>query len=166
MENIHSLRRKEKEITDPAAMKAVLKKTRFVTVAMCRNDEPYLVTLSHGYDEAQHAVYFHCAQAGKKIDILRTNNRVWGQAFIDRGYLDGRCDHQFESVQFAGRVTFVETVEGKRRALDVMIRQLESAPEKVAAEQVSAESLRKVCIGRIDIDFLSGKKSVKAAGPA
>lgn len=161
METYHRLRRKEKEIADPAEMKAILGRTQYVTVAMCRDDEPYLATLSHGYDPERNAIYFHCAAEGKKIEFLKANGRVWGQAIVDRGYADGRCDHLFESVQFAGRVTFVAQAAEKRRALGVMIRQLESAPGKVEAEQVTDAAVERVCIGRIDIEFMSGKRSVK-----
>jgi hypothetical protein len=161
MENFHELRRKEKEIKDPAEMKAVLATAKYVTIAMCRGDEPYLVTLSHGYDEKKNAVYFHCAREGKKIEILAANNRVWGQAIFDRGYADGRCDHLFASVQFRGRVSFVEDGAEKRHALAVMIRQLESDPARVIGHQVTDASVARVHIGRIDLDYMSGKKSIK-----
>jgi nitroimidazol reductase NimA-like FMN-containing flavoprotein (pyridoxamine 5'-phosphate oxidase superfamily) len=161
MTEFHALRRKEKEIKDPAELKAVLAAAKYVTVAMCRGDEPYLVTLSHGYDEKRNALYFHCAREGKKIEILAANDRVWGQALLDRGYVDGRCDHLFTSVQFHGRVSFVEEEAEKRHALAVMIRQLESDPGKVEGHQVNDASVAKVHIGRIDLDYLSGKKSAK-----
>jgi nitroimidazol reductase NimA-like FMN-containing flavoprotein (pyridoxamine 5'-phosphate oxidase superfamily) len=161
MEHYHALRRKEKEIKDPADLKAILAAAKYVTIAMCRGDEPYLVTLSHGYDMERNAVYFHCAREGKKIGILKANNRVWGQAVIDRGYVDGRCDHLFTSVQFHGRVSFVEDEAEKRHALATMIRQLESDPGEVEGHQVTDASVVKVHIGRIDLDFLSGKRSEK-----
>ncbi|MBE0665930.1 MAG: pyridoxamine 5'-phosphate oxidase family protein [Candidatus Aminicenantes bacterium] len=162
MKTYHGLRRKEQEIRETAELKAILAKTQYVTVAMCRDNEPYLVTLSHGYDEERNAIYFHCAGAGKKIEILKANDRVWGQALVDRGYVQGKCDHLFSTVQFSGRVRFVEDAEEKRHALAVMIGQLEQEPEKVMADQVSDTSVAKVCIGRIDIEFLSGKRSEKA----
>jgi nitroimidazol reductase NimA-like FMN-containing flavoprotein (pyridoxamine 5'-phosphate oxidase superfamily) len=161
METYHELRRKEQEIKDTTELKAILAKTQYVTVAMCRNDEPYLVTLSHGYDEERNAVYFHCAFEGKKIDFLKANDRVWGQAIDDRGYVLGSCDHLFSSVQFSGRVSFVQDAAEKRHALTVMIRQLEREPEKVTAAKVTAAAVAKTCIGRIDIEFLSGKRSEK-----
>lgn len=161
METHHPLRRREKEIKDQAEMQAILKGTQYVILAMCSDNEPYLATLSHGYDEGRNAVYFHCAREGKKIGILKANDRVWGQAIVDRGYSQGRCDHLFESVQFSGRVRFVEDEAEKRHALGVMIRQLEREPDRVAAEQVTEQSLARVCIGRIDIEYMSGKRSVK-----
>jgi hypothetical protein len=166
MEPYHKLRRKEQEIRDSAELKAILAGTQYVTVAMCRGNEPYLVTLSHGYDRENNAIYFHCAFAGKKIDFLKANNRVWGQALVDRGYVQGRCDHRFTTVQFSGRVSFVEGGEAKRRALAVMIGQLEHEPEKVIAAKVTDAAVAKTCIGRIDIEFLSGKRTEKTAEKA
>jgi nitroimidazol reductase NimA-like FMN-containing flavoprotein (pyridoxamine 5'-phosphate oxidase superfamily) len=165
MEVYHQLRRKEQGIKDQAELKAILAKTQYVTVAMCRDNEPYLVTLSHGYDKEKNAIYFHCASAGKKIDFLKANNRVWGQAFLDRGYVKGSCDHLFTSVQFSGRVSFVADEKEKRHALAVMIGQLEPEPEKVMAAKVNDTAVAKTCIGRIDIGFLSGKRSEKAVEP-
>jgi nitroimidazol reductase NimA-like FMN-containing flavoprotein (pyridoxamine 5'-phosphate oxidase superfamily) len=164
MESYHQLRRKEQEICDTTELQAILAKTRHVTVAMCRDNEPYLVTLSHGYDQERNAVYFHCAFAGKKIDFLKSNNRVWGQAFIDRGYVQGKCDHLFASVQFSGRVSFVSDGIEKRHALAVMIRQLEQDPDRVMAAKVTDARIATTNIGRIDIEFMSGKRSEKSNG--
>jgi hypothetical protein len=153
------VRRREKEITERSEMARILREAKYVTVAMCEDDTPYLVTLSHGYDETKNELYFHCAQEGKKVDILNQNSLVWGQAMIDYGYVQGKCDHLYESVHFKGHVEFIDDVEEKRRALEVMIRQLDKTPEKVATEQLTPDSTRRVKIGKIEIDYLTGKKS-------
>lgn len=158
MENI---RRKEKEITDREEILGILEKAKYVTIAMSRDGEPYLATLSHGYDRERNCIYFHCAGQGKKIDILKTNNRVWGQALLDMGYVQGACDHLYATAQFKGRVSFVEDFEEKKHALEVMIRALEADPERVIHEQLSRDSITRVCIGRIDIQGMSGKKAGK-----
>jgi len=44
------MRRKEKAIDDKQEIIDILKTARFVTIAMCKDNEPYLVTLSHGFD--------------------------------------------------------------------------------------------------------------------
>ena len=73
------VRRKDREITDQDEMRHVLKATKYVTVAFCMQDEPYLVSLSHGYDQTQNCLYFHCAPEGKKLIYAKTNSKVWGQ---------------------------------------------------------------------------------------
>jgi len=153
------MRRKEKEITSKQELIDILTTTKYVTVAMCIENNPYLVTLTYGYDEKNNSLYFHCAKQGKKIDILKQNNVVWGQALMDNGYVEGKCDHLYATTQFKGTVSFIEDIDEKEKALNIMIKQQEKKPEMVMNDQITKESLKTVQIGRIDITFLSGKKS-------
>jgi len=156
---LRGIRRKEKAIESKDDIIAILKRAKYITIAMSINDEPYLVTLSHGYDDKNYCIYFHCAQEGKKIDILKKNNIVWGQALDDLGYVEGACDHLYATTQFRGRVVFIDDLDEKKHALRIMIQALESDPEKVTQEQVTEKSLKRVNIGRIDIEYMTGKKS-------
>jgi nitroimidazol reductase NimA-like FMN-containing flavoprotein (pyridoxamine 5'-phosphate oxidase superfamily) len=158
---MHEIKRKEKAITDYNHMKKILQQTKYITIAMCDNNEPYLITLSHGYDPEKNIIYFHCASEGKKIDILNKNNIVWGQALTDKGYVKGKCDHLWATVMFRGTVSFIVDADEKRHALEVMIKQLEQNPEQVMKKQITEKSLKRVNIGRIDIVYMSGKKADK-----
>ena len=151
----------DKAITDPSAIKAILYEAKFITLALSLDNEPYLATLSHGFDEEKNCIYFHCAREGRKVDILKVNPRVWGQALVDGGYQQGSCDHLFRTAQFHGIVSFVEDASEKRHALEVLIRHLDDNPNAVIGKQVTAHSIDRVLIGRVDIDFLSGKKASK-----
>ena len=158
---MRGIRRKEKEIKDAQELIRIVQEAKYITLAMCSGSEPYLVTVNHGYDRENNCIYFHCAREGKKIDILTENNLIWGQALVDRGYVQGMCDHLYATTQFKGRVTFVTDYEEKKRALTVMIQALEEEPEKVIQKQLTSESISNVGIGRIDIDAMSGKKAEK-----
>jgi len=153
------IRRKEKKITSMEEMIDILNKTKYITLAMCVDNIPYLVTLTHGYDTSNNSIYFHCAKYGKKIDILKQNNIVWGQALIDNGYVEGKCDHLYATTQFRGTVSFIEDINEKEKALKIMIKQQEKIPETVIKEQITKKAVKNVTIGRIDLTFLSGKKS-------
>jgi nitroimidazol reductase NimA-like FMN-containing flavoprotein (pyridoxamine 5'-phosphate oxidase superfamily) len=155
------IRRKEKKIKSKEEIIYILKKTKYITIAMCTDNVPYLVTLTHCYDSKNNSIYFHCAKEGKKIDILKQNNVVWGQALIDNGYVEGKCDHLYATTQFKGTITFIEDFDEKIHALKIMIKQQETVPDKVFRKQITKDSLKKVNIGRIDISYLSGKKSDK-----
>ena len=87
---VRGMRRKEKAIEHIEEMNHILQTAKHITIAMCEDNIPYLVTLSHGYDPEEHIIYFHCASEGKKIDILKKNSVVWGQALIDEGYVQGQ----------------------------------------------------------------------------
>jgi nitroimidazol reductase NimA-like FMN-containing flavoprotein (pyridoxamine 5'-phosphate oxidase superfamily) len=158
---MRGIRRKEKEIKDMNEMIKILEMAQYITIAMCKENEPYLATLSHGYDRDRHCIYFHCATDGKKIDILSSNNLVWGQALLDKGYVQGACDHLYATTQFRGTVTFIKDKEEKIYALKTMIRAIDDNPDSVMAEQITDKSIARVGIGRIDIEYMSGKKANK-----
>jgi nitroimidazol reductase NimA-like FMN-containing flavoprotein (pyridoxamine 5'-phosphate oxidase superfamily) len=129
-----------------------------MTVAMCKNDEPYLVSLSHGYDETRNCVYFHCAAEGKKLDFLKANNKIWAQVLLDHGYVQGECNHNYASVHFNGKVTFIEDPDEKLHAIQTMISQLDKDPTRLLTKP-RAEKLGTTLIGRIDIESMTGKKT-------
>jgi nitroimidazol reductase NimA-like FMN-containing flavoprotein (pyridoxamine 5'-phosphate oxidase superfamily) len=155
------IRRKDKEITDVNEAKKILKEVKYVTLAMCLDNEPYLVTLSHGYHEEKNCIDFHCAKEGKKIQILQANNRVRGQALVNQGYVQGACDHLHATTQFSGKVTFVEDVAEKEHALKLMIESLDYNLEELMKKQLLPRSVSRVRNGKIDIDYMSGKKADK-----
>jgi nitroimidazol reductase NimA-like FMN-containing flavoprotein (pyridoxamine 5'-phosphate oxidase superfamily) len=153
------VRRKDREITDSAELKKVLKSTKYVTIALCMDNEPYLVSLSHGYDESRNCLYFHCAPEGKKLVFWKANNSVWGQAMLDYGVTD-ECDYAYTSVHFKGKVSLIEDLSEKRHAIEVMVRQLSEKPEAKLAK-IKLEKLAKTTMGRIDISCMTGKKHQK-----
>ncbi len=150
------VRRKDREITGLEEMKKVLKSIKYVTIALCMDNDPYLVSLSHGYDEKRNCIYFHCAPEGKKLAYLRANNNVWGQAVQDYGVSD-ECDYAYTSVHFSGKLFLVDDLREKRHAMEVIIRRLSPNPE-VKIAKLNMEKLVKTTMGRIDISCMTGKK--------
>jgi nitroimidazol reductase NimA-like FMN-containing flavoprotein (pyridoxamine 5'-phosphate oxidase superfamily) len=153
------VRRKDREITDSDVLKGVLKSTKYVTIALCMDNEPYLVSLSHGYDETRNCLYFHCADEGKKLVYLKANSKVWGQAVQDYGVTD-ECDYAYTSVHFKGTVSLIADLREKQHAMEVMVRQLSETPEEKLAK-IKPEKLAKTTLGRIDISYMTGKKHQK-----
>jgi len=150
------VRRKDREITDPQELRQVLKHTKYVTIALCMNNEPYLVSLSHGYDEVKNCLYFHCAPEGKKLVYQKANDRVWGQAVLDFGVTD-ECDYAYTSVHFSGKLSLISDLIEKQHAMEVLVRQVSVNPEAKLAK-IKPEKLEKTTMGKIDICFMSGKK--------
>lgn len=153
------VRRKDREITDVDTMKNILKSTKYVTIALSMDNEPYLVSLSHGYDEGRHCLYFHCASEGKKLVYAKANNKVWGQAVQDYGVTD-ECDYAYTCVHFSGRLFMVDDLNEKQHAMEVMVRQLSPNPEAKLAK-IKPEKLATTAMGRIDIECMTGKQHRK-----
>ena len=150
------VRRKDREITDSDALKTVLKATKYVTIALCMDDEPYLVSLSHGYDEKRNCLYFHCADEGKKLVYMKANSKVWGQPVLDYGVTD-ECDYAYKSVHFKGTMSLIDDLSEKQHAMEVLVRQLSETPEEKLAK-IKPEKLAKTTMGKIDITSMSGKQ--------
>jgi nitroimidazol reductase NimA-like FMN-containing flavoprotein (pyridoxamine 5'-phosphate oxidase superfamily) len=154
------MRRKDKEITDERLLKKILKASKYITIALSMDNQPYLVSLSHGYDENRNCLYFHCAKEGKKLRYMKSNNIIWGQALLDYGYSEGdECTHLYASVHFSGKVVLVENLEEKSQAMECMVNHLSKNPEALIAKQATPDRLKNTGIGRIDIEYMSGKKS-------
>ena len=154
---VFHVRRQDREITDPEEMRKTLKAADSITIALCMNNEPYLVSLSHGYDEARNCIYFHCAPEGKKIVYMKANNKVWGQAVVNYR-LKGECNYTYTCVHFSGTVKLIDDPAEKHHALECMIRQLSENPEEKLAK-LKPEKLAGTNIGRIDLDYMTCKKT-------
>jgi nitroimidazol reductase NimA-like FMN-containing flavoprotein (pyridoxamine 5'-phosphate oxidase superfamily) len=154
----HHLRRSEKQIADENDLRQILVQGKYATIALCRNNEPYVVTLSYGYDQTQNALFFHTGSIGLKIDFISCNPAVCATVIEDGGYLAGECNHRYRSLVINGKMSFVESLEGKKHGLAVMLNQLEENPSAIQEKLLNNDhAYAAVCILRLDIDTLIGK---------
>lgn len=155
----YHMNKEEREITDRDELVDVLKKGRFTTVSMCRDGEPYLVTLNYGFDAARNALYFHSAVKGLKIDFIRGNPRVCATVVEDRGYLMNECAHAYRSVVFWGKMTNVEEMEEKMHGMEVLLNHLEDNPDVVRERTLrDDQAYTNLGVLRLDIEEISGKQ--------
>ena len=154
---VFHIRRKDREITFVKQLKETLKTASYITIALCKNNEPYLVTLSHGYDEKRNCLYFHCASDGKKLDYLKSNNKVWGQA-IQVYRVKENCDYDYTSAHFKGKIFLIYDLNEKQYAMQVMIRQRSLNPEEYL-KKILPENLAKTTMGKIEINYITGKQT-------
>jgi uncharacterized protein len=159
MQRFH-VRRKDREITNFDEMRSVLKTAKYITIALCMDNEPYLVSLSHGYDEPHNCLYFHCAAEGKKLDFAKANPNIWGQALLDYGVTD-ECDYNYTSVMFQGKLCFVIDLTERMHAMEILVRGQSKKPEEKLAK-LNPEKLAKTQLCRIDIDHMTGKKHLSS----
>lgn len=157
----YHMHRQDREITDPAEISAVLGRGQVATLALARDNEPYVVTLNYGYDPEEGVLYFHCANIGLKLDFLRANPRVCGTVVIDGAYKVGECAYAYTSVVFRGSVDTVQDEDEKRQALGCMIDFLEPDPEPVR-QRLLAEGgrLSGVTVLKLTIEEITGKRAL------
>jgi uncharacterized protein len=154
----------QKTVTDEGELLALLNTAPFVTLALCHANEPYLVTVNYTLDIQERCLYIHCAAEGKKLDILRTNPRVWGQAMEDNGYVAGRCTYAYRSVHFLGEAEIVTDRNIAWTALCALITRYERADAaaviaRYAEKMAEPGRWERLAIVRIRLLGLSGKRS-------
>ena len=150
------MRRKEKEIIDRDAIEAILAKSTVCRLALSTNDRPYIVPLCFGYED--NALYFHTAREGKKIDILKKNNRVCFEVDCDHELVSNetpcKWSMKYRSVIGDGKASLIDDPESKRRALDIVMLHYAGRPSGY-----SAGNMEKMLIIKVEIESMTGKSS-------
>ena len=150
------MRRKEQEITDRAAIKSIIARSTVCRLALSEDDRPYIVPLCFGYED--NALYFHTAREGKKIDILKKNNRVCFQVDCDHELVtdDTACkwSMKYRSVVGFGKAFLIDDPEAKRKALDSIMQHYGGR-----VSGYSAAAMDKTIIIKVEIESMAGKYS-------
>ncbi len=150
------MRRKDKEINDVGAIEAILRKASVCRLGLCEANQPYVVPLCFGYKD--NTLYFHCAGQGKKLDIIRKNNNVCFEVDINHELVkaDKACDWgmKYKSVIGFGKAVFIEDIESKRKALDVIMQQYS---EK--SFEYPANAIENIVVIKVEIESIKGKHS-------
>ena len=150
------MRRKDKQITDSAIIGDILSKARVCRLSLCENNQPYVVPLCFGYKD--NTLYFHCAAQGKKIDILRKNNNVCFEVDIDHEIIkaDQPCDWamKYKSVIGFGKAVFIEDIEQKGKALDIIMQQYSEG-----TFEYPANAIENIVVIKVEIESMTGKQS-------
>jgi hypothetical protein len=148
------MRLQDKEIKDRKVIDGIIRCCRVCRLAMCDGDQPYIVPLNFGYDGS--FLYFHAAPEGRKINIIRKNNKVCFEFDIlhDIVTAEQACKWgtKYESVIGSGTAEILDSSESKKTALEWIMRQYGSE-----ANYFSEEIMKKTLIFRVRILEISGK---------
>ncbi len=154
------MQKKDREVTDKSIIEQILKNGKYATISMCRMEEPYIVTLSYGFDEDKNALYFHSANLGLKLDILKDNSNVCGAIIEDLGYNKSACSHKYRSIVFWGEMMIIQDIEEKKHGFNVLLNHLEENPREMKKKFLKNEqSYADTCIMRLCIKKITGKAS-------
>ncbi len=150
-----AMRRKDREITDRIEIDEILTSTQVMHLALADHDAPFLVPVFYAYDGE--ALYFHSANAGTKIGILKRNPKVCFEVSIDHGVIesDKACDFEarHRTVIGFGTAGFIAEEAEKIRILDQIVSRFTSKHF-----DYPKANLRSVAVIRINIESIKGKK--------
>jgi uncharacterized protein len=156
--NYHLQNKPDREITSAEEISTLLKKGKYVTIGLCRDNEPYVVTLSYGYDSANNALYFHAAPTGMKMDFLKANPNVCASIIEDGGYIQDVCKHPFKTLIIRGQLSVVEAMEEKKHGMRVLLGHLEEKPSVVQQLALESEGVfSRMAVLKLEIGEVHGK---------
>jgi uncharacterized protein len=149
------MRRKDREIPDPAEMAAILAEANVCRIAMTDGDKPYVVPLCFGFMD--NTIWIHSAHEGKKIALLTKNPHCCVEVDTCGGPLPGekpcRWEFRYKSVICTGNARIVDNNNEKRKGLNCIMEHY-GAGEYPFTD----EDLDRVCVVKIEIKEMTGKK--------
>ncbi len=158
------MRRKDREITDPAIIREIVASATECHLALLDNGVPYGVTLNYGFEERDgvFTIWFHGAYEGRKADAVRRNPEAYffqesGCKFYEGRYPNGGTymTMYYSSAAGAGKIEFVEDPEEKRHGLAVLTARFSKTPVSVFPDAV----IRATAIWKMVIPHMTAKRN-------
>ena len=152
------MRRKDREIKDFEEQLAIIKKCDVIRIALNDGEYPYIVPMNFGVDVQGGQVFFymHCATEGKKLDLIRKDNRAFFEMDCGHNFIlyEERmsCTMGFESVMGRGRLEFVPEEE-KFTALKILMRQYHAEDFKFNTDMIKVTEVL-----RLTVEEMTGKR--------
>lgn len=150
------MKKKEKEIKALSEIEDIIHASQVCRLGMSDDDIPYIIPVCFGYQD--NTLFIHSALKGKKIDILRKNNRVCFEFDINTQPVPAekpcKWGMQYKSVAGNGTAVFLEDPEEKKAALGVIMSQYSDKAFEFPIDAVNATTVIKIKISKI-----TGKQS-------
>jgi nitroimidazol reductase NimA-like FMN-containing flavoprotein (pyridoxamine 5'-phosphate oxidase superfamily) len=113
--------------------------------------------MNYGYQDRR--LYFHCAREGRKIDILKSNDRVCIEVDIDARILCGeapcRWTAKYRSVIGFGRARIIDDEKEKKAGLDIIM-----AHYGGSGGPYDEKSLQRTSLIEVALESVTGKQSL------
>ncbi len=153
------MRRIDKEINDIRTIELILKEAEYCVIALSDNNCPYMVPMNFGFQD--HNLYLHSSHLGRKIEILKVNNKVSFGVQIKTRLIKNEkaCNWTMDymSVIGEGYAYFIENHNKKIEALNtIMSKYSDNSTNKF---EYSESSLNDVSLIKVEVKELKGKIS-------
>lgn len=125
---MHGMTKRELQITDQAQILRILDAAKVLHLGLCVDNEPYVVPMNYGYtmEDGNLVLYLHSALQGKKLDMMRTNPRVFFEMDCDQVPFESEkpCQYglAYSSVMGRGTATIVEDASEKMKAMTALMK--------------------------------------------
>ena len=125
---MQGMTKRERQVTDENQIRHILDTAKVLHLGLAVNDEPYVVPMNYGYtmEAGKLVLYMHSALQGKKLDMMRANQKVFFEMDCDLAPFEGEKPCQYglvySSVMGRGTARIVEDVEEKIEAMKFLMK--------------------------------------------
>lgn len=151
------MRRKDRAVVAKEGIEEIIRKAEILRVAFSNNQQPYIVPVNFGYNE--NTFYFHCANKGKKLDMIKSNANVAfeleGKVELIKGDVPCKFTMAYESVMGLGTAFIVEETQEKIVGLNHIMNQYSDE----VTLKYKKDMVDRIVIVKIEVDEMTGKKS-------
>ena len=155
------MKRKDKEIIDKKVIVSIIKRASICRVAMCWQDEPYILPMNFGYSE--NCLYLHSAREGRKLNILQHNDQVCVEFDVDVEFVPFqkvcKTSMKYKSVLIFGKAVILKDITEKRNALDIIMQHYYQHDSQ-SIFHYPEDVLEKTIIIKVKIEKMTGKESL------
>lgn len=153
-------RRKDRRIKTSREMELLLERMPVGRLAVMTEDGPYVIAVNYLFLEGD--IYFHSGQAGRKMEALRSDNRVCflvddvgPQVIFEQGC---GISQIFESVVCFGKAELVEKPIEKMRILEKLAQKF--LPANYPLPPMKDQNIEKTAVVKIVVESMSGKANL------
>lgn len=163
-----SIRYQGKAVSDPEWIPEFLTEQETGVLGLVDDETPHLVTQLFVYDDDEGAIFMHGAQGGRAYGLVEDGDRPRASfTTSEKGrYIPAdepvNFTVEYSSVVAYGSIEFVTDGVEKRRVLEQFMGKY--APQLAEGddyEEMTAESIDRTAVYRLDVDSWSGKEGWK-----
>ena len=125
---IQGITKRERAVTDEARIRQILDTAKVLHLGLVDGDEPYVVPMNYGYtlENGVLTVYLHSAVAGRKLDVIQANPKIFFSLECDVVPFEGKVPCQYgttyASVMGRGTAQILEDPQEKMRAMTILMK--------------------------------------------
>lgn len=150
------MRRQDRQLSRTEAEEILTKGLYGVLSINGGDDYAYGVPFSYVYQDNK--IYLHCALEGKKLTLMRRNNKVSFCVVTGAETLPHKYSMKYQSAMAFGKAVEVEDKPEKLASLIALVEKYYTDKDHIEKGKMKAvESLYKTLVLRIDVDHLTGK---------
>ena len=155
------MRRKDREIIHIEDKIKIISECKVCRLGLSQNNQPYIIPLNYGYSFDGHnlILYFHSANEGKKLDIIRSNHNACFEIDCHHKLIEAEraCNYgyMFKSITGFGKIIFMETEDEKNNGLNQIMKHQTGKEERYNFDN---DALKNVTVYKLLVEEFTGKE--------